>query len=60
MSPLIDALARKLNMDPFEIRLINALEEGKRTIAGEVLSSSVAIKETLIEAKKLDRSHAPF
>jgi aldehyde oxidoreductase len=56
---LIDTLARKLGMDPFEIRLMNALEEGKRTIAGEVLEGSVAVKETLIEAKKwVDGMHS--
>lgn len=52
LESLIDALARKLKIDPFEIRLINALEEGKRTVAGEVVEGSVAIKETLIEAQK--------
>jgi aldehyde oxidoreductase len=60
LESLIDALARELKMDPFEIRLINALEEGKRTIAGEVVEGSVAIKETLIEAKKwIDRMPLP-
>jgi CO/xanthine dehydrogenase Mo-binding subunit len=57
---LIDTLAHELKMDPFEIRLINALEEGKMTIAGEVLESSVAVKETLIEAKKLVDRLPPF
>lgn len=56
----IDALARKLNMDPFEIRLKNALEEGKMTIAGEVLSGCVAVKETLEEARKLLSRLPPF
>ena len=57
---LIDTLARELKMDPFEIRLKNALEEGKMTIAGEVLESAVAVKETLIEAKKLVDRLPPF
>ena len=52
LESLIDALARKLGMDPFEIRLKNALEEGKMTLAGEVLEGSVAVKETLTEAKR--------
>lgn len=50
---LIDDLARKLRMDPFEIRLKNALEEGKMTITGEMLEGSVAVKETLIAAQKM-------
>jgi CO/xanthine dehydrogenase Mo-binding subunit len=56
----IDALARKLNIDPFEIRLRNALEEGKMTIAGEVLSGCVAVKETLEEARGLLGRLPPF
>ena len=57
---LIDTLARELKMDPFEIRMKNALEEGKMTIAGEVLESAVAVKETLIEAKRLVDRLPPF
>lgn len=49
---LIDDLAYKLKIDPLEIRLQNALEEGMTTLTGEILEGSVAIKETLIEAKK--------
>lgn len=49
---LIDDLAYKLNLDPFEIRLLNALEKGMTTLTGEILEGSVSIKETLIEAKK--------
>jgi len=50
---LIDALARQLGVDPFEIRLKNALEEGKITVTGEVLEGSVAVKETLLEARQI-------
>jgi aldehyde oxidoreductase len=48
----IDILARKLGMDPIRIRLLNALEEGKETVAGEKLKSCVAVRETLLEAQK--------
>jgi len=48
----IDILAKKLGMDPIKIRLLNALEEGKETVAGETLKSCVAVRETLLEAQK--------
>jgi len=57
---LIDTLAHELKMDPFEIRLKNALEEGRMTIAGEVMGSAVAVKETLIEARKLVDLMPPY
>lgn len=47
----IDMLAEKLGIDPLELRLRNALEEGKQTITGEKLRSCVAIRETLIGAR---------
>jgi aldehyde oxidoreductase len=48
----IDIMARKLGMAPVELRLINALSEGKETFSGEVVRSCVAIKEALTEAQK--------
>lgn len=48
----MNLLARKLGIDPFELRLINALDRGKRTAAGQLLKESVGIKDTLIEAQK--------
>lgn len=42
----MDALARELNMDPLEIRLKNAFEEGSVSASGEVLHS-VGFKECL-------------
>ncbi len=52
MESQMDLLARKLGMDPFKLRLINALDVGKATGSGQILKASVAIKQCLIEAKK--------
>jgi aldehyde oxidoreductase len=46
----IDTIARKLNMDPIQLRLMNVLEEGKETFGGEILGSGFAAKEVLLEA----------
>jgi CO/xanthine dehydrogenase Mo-binding subunit len=49
----MDAMARALDMDPFEFRLINALDVGLPTAADHVLEEGVpAIKETLEAARK--------
>lgn len=55
----LDEIARKLGMDPFEIRLLNALDVGLPTVADHVLEEGVVgIKPTIIAArealKKLD------
>lgn len=47
----LDRLARKLGIDPIELRLQNALDVGLETSTGEKLQSSVAIKETLIRVR---------
>jgi len=47
----LDMLAEKLEMDPFELRLVNALEVGKATISGEILQASAPMKEVLRAAK---------
>lgn len=52
MEQQLDIAAEKLNMDPFELRLINALEPGKSTITGERLHASVPAKETLQAARR--------
>lgn len=44
---MIDEIARKLGMDPFDIRYLNALDVGDETISGEILKASVGIKETI-------------
>jgi CO/xanthine dehydrogenase Mo-binding subunit/aerobic-type carbon monoxide dehydrogenase small subunit (CoxS/CutS family) len=52
----IDTMARKLGMEPLDLRLRNALEEGKETFSGEIVRSCVAIKEALLEAQKRIRT----
>ena len=47
----MDVLAKRLGMDPFEIRLLNALEVGKVTATGHRLTDSIAVKETLIAVR---------
>jgi CO/xanthine dehydrogenase Mo-binding subunit len=47
MESLLDELSRKLGMDPFELRRRNVLAVGKKTLAGQILTSSVGIRETL-------------
>ncbi len=56
----IDALARKLNMDPFEIRLRNALEEGKMTIAGEVVEQLCCSEGDAGRSQKTGSVACPF
>lgn len=60
MEQQLDIAARQLKIDPFELRLRNALEVGKSTISGEILRSSVPIKETIRSAQKTIASLAPF
>lgn len=43
----MDELARRLGMDPFELRELNALEAGAATATGDVLGESVGVKPTL-------------
>ncbi|MDZ4241695.1 MAG: xanthine dehydrogenase family protein molybdopterin-binding subunit, partial [Candidatus Omnitrophota bacterium] len=47
----LDMLAERLGMDPFELRLKNALEVGKSTVGGEILQASAPIKQLLKEAR---------
>jgi len=49
---LLDEAARKLGLDPFAIRLINALKIGDKTIAGEILQASVATQATIQAAQE--------
>ncbi|MDP2646154.1 MAG: molybdopterin-dependent oxidoreductase [Desulfobacterales bacterium] len=51
LESLLDDLARRLGMDPFELRLKNALEIGSETLGGEKLRAAVGIKETLRRAQ---------
>lgn len=60
MEQQLDIAAGKLKIDPFELRLRNALEVGKRTISGEILRASVPIKETIRSVQRAVESHMPL
>lgn len=47
----MNRIAERLNIDPIELRLINALEEGKPTLTGDRPCTSVGIKECLKSVK---------
>jgi CO/xanthine dehydrogenase Mo-binding subunit/aerobic-type carbon monoxide dehydrogenase small subunit (CoxS/CutS family) len=49
---LLDEAARKLGLDPIEMRLLNCLRAGSKTASGEILRYSVAIEETLVAARE--------
>ena len=44
---LFDELAEKLGLDPLEMRIQNALENGQPTVCGQVFSKGVGIKKCL-------------
>ncbi len=44
---LFDQLARKLDMDRLEFRLLNALDNGMPTVCGQVFSQGVGIRQCL-------------
>jgi aldehyde oxidoreductase len=44
---LYDALAEKVGMDKLEFRILNALEDGSTTVAGQVLDAGVGIRACL-------------
>ncbi len=48
----MDELARRLGLDPFELRLRNALEVGQMTATSHRLTESVGIKETLLAVRQ--------
>jgi CO/xanthine dehydrogenase Mo-binding subunit len=52
----MDELAERLNMDPIELRLLNALEVGSMTATGQLLEHSVGIKKVLLRAKQVVES----
>jgi aldehyde oxidoreductase len=49
----MDKLAHELGIDPFDIRMINGLEEGAVTHLGQVVRGSVGLKRTLESAKEM-------
>ncbi len=69
---MIDEAAQKLNMDPLEFRLKNALHVGSRTSTNQLLEESVGAIETLKHAAEISKydelkksvedfnSHNPF
>jgi CO/xanthine dehydrogenase Mo-binding subunit len=60
MEQQLDIAAETLKIDPFELRLANALEVGKKTATGEILRASVPIKETIRVAQKTLKSLPPL
>jgi len=53
----MDLLARRLKMDPIEIRMKNCLQVGSETATGQTMMASVGIGETLKKVKEWrDRS----
>lgn len=51
MESTIDQLARRLNMDPFQIRRINMYDVGSELVTGQILRHSVGAKPTLDAAE---------
>ena len=49
---LIDEMAREIGMDPFEIRMINALEDGKEGITGQTMGTGIGLKKSLQVVKE--------
>ena len=47
----LDRIARRLDIDPFEIRRRNGLEPGKVTVMGHRLSDGIGYKETLAKVE---------
>jgi CO/xanthine dehydrogenase Mo-binding subunit len=60
MESLLDEGARRLGLDPFAIRLRNALELGDRTVAGEILKASVTTRATLELARDALAEEMPW
>jgi aldehyde oxidoreductase len=48
----MDELAHRLGMDPFELRLLNALEAGSITATGHRVTESVGVKECLVAVRE--------
>jgi aldehyde oxidoreductase len=56
----MDELAHLLKVDPFELRMLNALEVGSETTAGQTLRESVPLKQTIQLARQaVAQSPAP-
>jgi len=59
MECAMDELARRLGMDPWDLRMRNAFEIGSTTGTGQVLTHSVGLKECLYKVKDLAGWGAP-
>ncbi len=55
----MDKLAHALELSPFDLRAINAVEPGSVTYMGQVLRESVGVKRTLAKAQEALRQLAP-
>ena len=60
MESQMDLMARKLGLDPFEFRLVNALDVGETTGGGQILKASVSLKECLGKAREKLKGHMPL
>jgi CO/xanthine dehydrogenase Mo-binding subunit len=58
----VDELAKKLNMDPIELRLKNILRDGDRTIFGQVMleSRGLGLEECIAKVKEKMEWDKPF
>lgn len=49
---LVDELAERLGMDPYELRIKNCVELGSQTATGQVLDQSVGMKDAMEKARE--------
>ena len=49
----MDEIARKLEINPLQLRLINALKPGDKTITGQQMKSDVKFKDTIKKVEKI-------
>ncbi len=59
LESLLDEAARKLNIDPFELRHRNGLKAGSKTASGQILRESVALQETVAAARSALEKELP-
>ena len=56
----MDMIAHRLGLDPIAVRMRNLFDLGDTTCTGEVLTSSVGVKETLRRALEVADYHTPL
>lgn len=54
---MMDELAKKLNMDPLELRRKNALKPGEKNATSQIFQESVGLIETIDQVAKVNRSY---